>query len=51
MLNRSNNDWQSKIARKTVDLNTEAPFMKIIVENFDKTQTVSNVKVIADLKG
>ena len=38
-------------ARKTVDLNTNVRFIKIIVENQDKSTDVSNVKIIATLTG
>lgn len=46
------NDFKpGKTARKTIDLNTNVRFIKIIVENQDKSTDVSNVKIIATLAG
>ena len=38
-------------ARKTVDLNTHVRFIKVTVENQDRSQSVADLKIIATLKG
>ncbi len=46
------NDFQpGKIARKTFVLPDNVRFIKVIVENQDKSELVMDVKVIATLKG
>ena len=46
------NDFKAgETARKTVDLNTNVRFIKIIVENQDMSKSVSEVKITATLKG
>jgi hypothetical protein len=46
------NDFKpGETARKTVDLNTNVRFMKIMVENQDKSNSVSELKITATLKG
>ena len=51
-LYRFDNDFKlGQTARKTIDLNTNVKFIKIIVENQDMSKTVSQVKITATLKG
>ena len=38
-------------ARKTIDLNTNVKFIKVIVENLDTSRSVSQLKISATLKG
>ncbi len=46
------NDFKpGQTARKTVDLNTNVRFIKIMVENQDMSRSVSEVKITATLKG
>ncbi|MHC4791568.1 MAG: glycoside hydrolase family protein [Planctomycetota bacterium] len=46
------NDFKpGETARKTFDLNTKARFIKVLVENLDESESVSDVKVIASLSG
>ena len=46
------NDFKpGQTARKTIDLNTNVRFIKIIVENQDKSKSVSELKITATLKG
>jgi hypothetical protein len=40
-----------KTARKTLDINTNVRYIKVIVENPDESESVSDVKVTATLKG
>ena len=40
-----------KTARKTLELDTKPRFIKVIIENMDKSQAVSAVKVTVSLKG
>ena len=46
------NDFKpGKTARKTVDVNTNVRFIKIIVENQDESRSVSDLKITATLAG
>jgi len=46
------NDFiEGKTARKTLDLNTNVRFIKVIVENLDRSKAASDVKIIASLSG
>ncbi len=46
------NDFKPvETARKTIDLNTNVRFIKIMVENQDKSNSVSELKITATLKG
>ena len=40
-----------KMARKTIDLNTNVKFIKVIVENQDRSKGVSDLKISATLAG
>jgi hypothetical protein len=40
-----------KTARKTLDLDTNVRFIKVIVENLDRSEAASDIKVIASLSG
>jgi hypothetical protein len=40
-----------KTAQKTLDLNTNVRFIKVIIENLDRSRAASDIKVIASLSG
>lgn len=47
-----NNDFEpGKTARKTLELDTKVRFIKVLVENIDESEGVSDVRVIATLSG
>ncbi len=47
-----NNDFKAgQTVRKTVELKPHVKFIKIMVENLDKSQAVSDIKIIATLTG
>ncbi len=46
------NDLQpGRLARKTFELNSKVKFMKVMVENLDDSESVTEIKIIANLGG
>jgi len=47
-----NNDFEpGKTARKTLELDTKVRFIKVLVENIDESEGVSDVRIMATLSG
>jgi hypothetical protein len=50
--NEGRQNWnRRKIARKTLGLNTNVRFIKVVVENLDRSKAASDIKVGTSLSG